>query len=224
MIPFNQKINYIRFDRKTFEDGSRKYITPAGPLPSVTTILGSTGDKTVLEAWKKRVGESQAETIKKESTGLGTLMHAHLECYISGVNRPQGNNLVRKMAQEMADTIINRGLINVSEVWAIEQELYFPGLYAGTTDLIGVHSNSIFVGDFKTTNKIKKEEYILDYKLQLVAYAMAHNEVYDTSISKGVIFMVSRNNEYQEFKVSDSDFEKYRNIWLNRLEEYYSKN
>jgi len=212
---------YIKFGKVTLDDGTRTYQTPDGNLPSVTTILGATGDKTFLDAWRKRIGNTQADKESKQATGLGSLMHLHLENYILGVPRPSGNNLVRKMAEHMADEIINRGLVNVQEIWAIEQPLWFPGLYAGTADLVMIHNQTLCIGDYKTTKKPKKDEWVTDYKLQLVAYALAHNEVYDTNIKKGDIFMASRETQYQEWIVDGLEFDKHTEIWYDRLDTFY---
>ena len=200
----------------------RVYLTPDGEkLPSVTTILSATKDMTALNEWKRRVGEQKAQQITTEAAGVGTAMHANLERFITGLQRQPGNNPVHIQANKMADEIIKNGLSKVNEVWAIEQSLYFPGLYSGTTDLVCVHDGEPAVADYKQTNKPKKEEWVEDYYIQLTAYIMAHNEVYGTDIRKGVIFMCSRNCEYQQFNLKPEDFNKYQDMWLNKVEEYY---
>lgn len=214
---------YIQFDKTTLENGTRTYNTPDGQVPSVTTILGATGDKSGLDAWRKRIGDKQADIESKQATGLGTLMHTHLENYIMGIPRPSGNNVIRAMARQMSDEIINRGLVNVSEIWALEQPLWFPGLYAGTADLIMIHNGVLSIGDYKTTKKPKKEEWVEDYKMQLIAYSLAHNEVYGTDIRKGVIFMASRETAYQEWIIDGSNYDIYRDKWLDRLDLYYKE-
>jgi hypothetical protein len=40
----------------------------------------------------------------------------------------------------------------------------------------------------------RKREWIEDYCLQLAGYAMAHNFIYKTSITKGVVMMCSKDN------------------------------
>ena len=201
----------------------RVYATPDGErLPSVTTILSATKDMTALNEWKKRVGEANAAQITKEASGVGTAMHANLERFLVGEQRQPGNNPVHVQANKMADVIIEYGLSKVNEVWAMEQSLYFPGLYSGTTDLVGVHEGEPAVMDHKQTNKPKKAEWVEDYYLQLMAYILAHNEVYGTDIKKGVIFMCSRAFEYQEFTLQPADFNKWQDAWLAKVEEYYS--
>lgn len=214
-------IPYFNIEKVTHENGTRLYKTPLGNVPSVTTILSETADKEGLKAWREWLGDEKADQEVKMATGLGSLMHEHLENWVMGLPRPSGNNLVRKMAKSMADEIINRGLVNVSEVWASEQPLYYPGLYAGTTDLIMKHKGILAVGDFKTTKKPKKDIYIEDYKLQIVAYGIAHNIMFGTDIQKGVIFMCSRDQTYQEWIVEGAEFEHYTDVWISRLEAYY---
>jgi genome maintenance exonuclease 1 len=201
----------------------RVYKTPDGEsLPSVTTILSATKDMTHLNEWKNRVGHAKAQQITTEAAGVGTAMHANLERFIAGLQRQPGNNPVHVQANKMADVIIENGLSKVNEVWAMEQSLYFPGLFSGTTDLVGVHNGEPAVCDYKQTNKPKKAEWVEDYYLQLMAYIMAHNEVYGTDIRKGVIFMCSRDFQYQEFTLEPKDFNKWQDAWLAKVEEYYT--
>lgn len=200
----------------------RVYQTPDGEtLPSVTTILGATKDMTALNEWRRRVGDQAAAQITKEAAGIGTAMHANLERFIVGEQRQPGNNPVHVQANKMADQIILNGLSNMTEIWAMEQSLYYPGLYSGTTDLVGMYKGNPAICDYKQTNKPKKEEWVEDYYLQLMAYLMCHNEVYGTDIKEGHIFMCSRDLTYQQFDLLPSDFNKYQDMWLDRVEKYY---
>lgn len=201
----------------------RVYQTPDGEtLPSVTTILGATKDMTALNEWRRRVGEEKANQISKEAAGVGTSLHNNLERFVCGLQRQPGNNSVHIQANKMADVIIENALRKVSEIWAIEQSLYFPGLYSGTTDLVGVYDDRPAVMDYKQSNREKKEEWIEDYKIQLVAYILAHNEVYKTDIKEGHVFMCTRDLKYQQFDLWPSDFQKYQDLWLNKIEQYYN--
>lgn len=207
---------------RTESEGKRLYLTPSGDkVPSVTTILGATGDKSHLLEWRKRVGENEAIRISKEASGLGTLMHTHLENYILGIPRPTGTNQVRAMAETMADVIIKNGLSKINEVWGMEIALFYPELYAGTTDLIGIYNNKPAIIDYKTTSKPKKKEWIEDYFTQLAFYGMAHNKMYNTTIDQGVIFMVSRAGEYQEFVVEGKEWEEFERKACARIAQFY---
>jgi genome maintenance exonuclease 1 len=202
--------------------GKRLYACPDGiKVPSVTTVLDSTKDKTFLIEWRKRVGDAEATRISTESAGLGTLMHTHLEYHVLGQERPQGNNQVQIMARAMADTMINEAFCEIDEVWGIEAALYYPGLYAGTSDMIGVHKGTPAIIDHKTTKKTKKKEWIEDYFLQCCAYALAHNEVHGTDIKKAVINIIDRDAKLQSFVIEGSEFDHYSDLWARRVDQYY---
>lgn len=221
------KFNYPSLSKETVE-GSRKYVTPDGSkLPSVTTILSSTQSeekKRVLQEWRNRVGHQKAQEITTEAAGRGTRMHKYLEDYVkTGKMNEPGSNPYSIQSHKMAQSIVYEGLSKCNEFWGTEVSLYFPKIYAGTSDLIGVHDGQDAIMDHKQSNKLKKREYIDDYFVQLCAYAMAHNEVYNTRIRKGVIMMCTQDNIYQEFILEGIEFDKYTDAWLKKLEQYYSK-
>jgi hypothetical protein len=219
------KFNYQPLPRMEIE-GKRRYATPDGEkLPSVTTILDATKSeesKQALNNWRKRVGAVQAQAITTEAAGRGTRMHKWLENYIkTGETGEPGSNPYSIQSHTMAHSIISQGLVKCNEYWGTEVPLYFPKVYAGTTDLCGVHDGSEAIMDHKQTNKPKKREWIDDYFVQLAAYANAHNELYGTKIRKGVIFMCDPNAMYQEFIIEGTEFDKYTDMWFKRVEQYY---
>lgn len=221
------KFPYKEMKRETTTEG-RKYVAPDGnKLPSVTTILDATKTleaKQALINWRRRVGEQKAKEITAEAAGRGTRMHKWLENYVlTGETGDPGSNPYSQQSHQMAQTIISEGLANCPEFWGTEISLYFPKIYAGTTDLVGLHNGDEAIMDHKQTNKPKKREWVEDYFLQLTAYANAHNEVYGTKIRKGVIFMCSAANEYQEFIVEGNEFDHWSDRWWKRVEEYYTK-
>jgi genome maintenance exonuclease 1 len=233
---YNQRFNYQPLDRVTL-DGKRHYATPDGKkLPSVTTILDRTKPeekKQALNEWKRRMGHERAQQITTEAANRGTRMHSYLEYYIKeGRVKECGTNPFAWASHAMAQVVIDEGLHKINEFWGVEVPLYFPGIYAGTTDCVGVHEGTASIMDFKQTNKPKKEEWIDDYKLQLAAYAEAHNEVHGTDIRKGVVLMcvkpdvssdgqVMSTPKYQEFVVEGDEFEHWRQEWWKRVELYY---
>lgn len=220
-MEINKLYEYEKLERVTHEDGSRYYVSPTGDhLSSVTTILSATSYSPELKAWQDRVGLQEAERVRVEATGLGSLMHLHLENYVMGETRPAGNNMVRIMARQMADKVIEKGLCNVDEVWGMEEILYYPGLYAGTTDLVGIHQGKQAIMDYKTCRKRKKRSQIESYFCQAAAYAQAHNIIHRTDIKKGVIFMVSRDLEFDEFIIEGDEFDHYLELWNTKLETF----
>lgn len=220
MITFNPRFKYEKLTR--IDGPSRLYATPDGSrVPSVTTILNGTADKTALVEWRKRVGDAEATRISTESAGLGTLVHKHVENFIEGIERPPGSTPIHVLARSMSDMIINKGLPGVDEVWGMEASLYYPGLYAGTTDLCGVYKGKPSIMDHKTAKKMKKPEWMQDYFIQTTAYALAHNEVHGTDIQQGVLFMADREGAYQTFIIEGAEFKHYSDLWLQRVEQYY---
>ena len=221
------KFKYEAIKRIDTPEG-RRYATPDGEkLPSVTTILDATKSeesKKALMEWRKRVGPQKAQEITTEAAGRGTRMHKWLENYIkTGETGEPGSNPYSIQSHTMAHSIIKQGLVKCNEYWGTEVPLYYPKVYAGTTDLCGVHDGSDAIMDHKQTNKPKKREWIDDYFVQLTAYANAHNEVHGTKIRKGVIFMCDPNAIYQEFIIEGSEFDRYSDMWFKRVEQYYMK-
>ena len=220
-----KKNNSYRYPKTQREkvNGLRHYVFDKEKLPSVTTILDATQSAEKREAlanWRASKGEAEATRIVDESGARGTAMHKILEMYIL----QQGyldETAVGKQAHNMAIQVIQSGLSNVTEYYGTECTLYYPGLYAGQTDLVGVHKGQDAIMDFKQTNKPKKREWIEAYCLQLAAYAMAHNFIYKTSISKGIVMMCSKDNFYQEFVIEGLEFQKHKHNFLRRVDEYY---
>ena len=210
--------DYKPLQRIDTPEGRRYIVGEERPLPSVTTILSKTKDLTAINKWKARVGEVEAERIKTEASGLGSGMHKNLENHILGENMT--GNIMMKM---LASVIIKNGLRKIDEVWGSEVALYAKGLYAGTTDVIGLFEGTPAIIDFKNSLKDKKREWIDDYFLQLVAYSMSHDEMFGTNISKGVVMIATRDLKYQEFIIEGDEFERYKMMWANRLCMYYDK-
>lgn len=227
-----KKYNYQETHRQNL-NGRRYYTTPTGDnVPSVTTILDQTKPqeaRRALQEWRRRVGEQRAQEITTEAAGRGTRMHKWLETYIqTGDTGQPGTHPESQRSHRMAMKIIDHGMINVTEVWGNEVPLYFPSLYAGTTDCVGIHAGDESILDFKQSNKLKRREWIDDYFLQLTAYALAHNEIHNTNIRKGVIMISVRpeyDNDpvYQEFILEPVDFDTWTHRWWDRVTEYYHK-
>ncbi len=221
----NYKFDYHTLEQITRDDGYRVYETSEGKkLPSVTTILDVTSDKSAIENWRRRIGIANADYITKLSGDIGTCLHDNLECYMAGKERPKGNSVIRKTGRELAEVIIEKGLIHIDEIWGLEKRLYYPGLYAGTADVCGIWKGEEAIMDFKNTRKPKKVKWIDNYFKQLCGYIAAHNEVYGTNIKTGIIMMVSREEpygEYQEFVIDGEKFDAFTKQWWDTVYKYY---
>jgi hypothetical protein len=220
-----EQYKYTALSRREI-DGKRLYSTPDGlAVPSVTTILDKTKPeeaKAALRNWRKRVGDQQANAISKEASGRGTRMHKWLEDYcLTGELGTPGSNPYSQQSHKMAGVIVEQGLNTMDECWGVEVPMYFPQVYAGTTDCVGLYNGKPAIMDFKQTNKPKKTEWVQDYFCQLCAYAEAHNEVYGTNIQQGVILMCSKDFEYQTWVIEGDEYNKHKRVWWDRVGQYY---
>ena len=220
MIKRNEKFKYIEGKQLTdHETGTRVYEVVGTKLPSVTTILGATKDQEFLKKWKAKVGEAKAEEIKNLSSRRGTAMHKYLECYIESKGYEDLTD-IGVQAKPMAQKIIEIGLAPVDEWYGSEVTLYYPGLYAGSTDLVCRHNGMETIVDFKQSNRPKREEWIEDYYLQIAMYAMAHDYVYGSKIEQGVIMVCTPDLYYQEFKTQGADLRAWKHKALKRIDMY----
>jgi hypothetical protein len=117
--------------------------------------------------------------------------------------------------------VIEKGLQNVSEYYGSEVTLFYPGLYAGSTDLVCSHNGMETIVDFKQSNRPKREEWIEDYYMQIAAYAMAHDYVYKSQIKQGVIMVCTPDLYYQEFKVEGHELRAWKHKFLKRLDMFH---
>ena len=213
-----KKYNYAELKR---QDGdSRLYLTPDGEsLPSVTTILSKTKDKTFLKQWRAKVGEAAAEKIIQDAGKIGTALHLYIERLVNG-EKYKDITKIGIQAEKMAKKIVEEAFKDITEVWGSEIHLYYPNKYAGTADMIGVYKGRPTVMDFKQTNRPKKREWIQDYLMQLAAYAQAHNKLFNTEIEQGVILMCSRDLTFQRFELTGEKFNRAGDSFMKRLEKY----
>ena len=225
-MKWNNKFNYPKSSR-SIENGTRKYLFDNEKLPSVTSILQATKseeDKAALENWKQRVGHKEANKIKTEASSRGTSMHSYIEDFLRGrINESffESNEQYKNMAKE----IINKGIKGkLEEIYGMETTLRYPQKYGGTADLVGVYQGKEAIIDFKQANKPKKVDYIQDYFLQLGAYTLAHNVVYKTNITSGVILLCTVDNLFQDFKIEGAELLMYQNLFLGRVKKFNEMN
>jgi len=221
-MKWNNKFIYPKSTR-SIEDGLRKYLFGEEKLPSVTSILQATKteeDKASLELWKERVGHKEANKIKNEASSRGTSMHSYIEDFLRGrINESffESNEQYKNMAKE----IIEKGIKGkLEEIYGMETTLHYPEKYAGTADLVGIYQGQETIIDFKQANKPKKTNYIQDFFLQLGAYTLAHNVVYKTSITSGVILLCTVDNLFQDFTIDGAELIMYQNLFLGRLKKF----
>ena len=229
-VKWNKRFIYPKSQRSQIH-GQRHYAIQSNThslvkqklLPSVTTIISATQSEEKRQAlanWKARLGDQAADRVRDIAALRGTAMHTFLEAYVRGTGHKDLTS-IGKEAEPMAKRIIEAGLGDLGEVWGTEVTLYYPDLYAGATDVVGIYNGRESIIDFKQTNKPKRREWIDDYFIQLGAYAMAHNYVYRTQIQSGIILMCSKDKLFQKFESSDKEFVGYQHAFLRKVDEYY---
>ena len=162
-MKWNKLYKYPASTRSLIE-GNRHYDVNQEMLPSVTTIIQETQNEEKtrsLAEWKKRVGESAANQQKEEAARRGTALHKFLEFYLRDEKILDMTN-EGQAASGMAKIIIDQGFKDLSEIWGSEVVLFYPGLYAGQSDLCGIYQNRESIIDFKQTTKPKRKEWIED--------------------------------------------------------------
>jgi len=220
-----RKYDYPSSTRASIE-GLRHYNIDGSTerLPSVTTVLSGSQEQSKrdsLQRWRDKVGAAEAAKITAEAAARGTSMHLYLENYCLGQGYLDMTD-VGNVAKHMAEKIVDKGIDNrLTEIYGNEATLYYPGLYAGSVDLVGQLDGKITIIDFKQTNKPKQREWIGDYFLQMAAYGMAHDAVYDTAIEQGVILMCSKDLYYQEFKIEGEEYRQAKHEFLRRLDKFH---
>jgi CRISPR/Cas system-associated exonuclease Cas4 (RecB family) len=215
-VIINPQYQYPTLERVMIKEKRHYTTNKIDPLPSVTTILSSSGNKEALQKWIERVGEEEAEKIKNVSASVGTTMHSNIENYILHNTKPSGKPLEMILSKLIIDD-----LKNVDEVWGLESALYYPKKYAGTTDMVGIYKGIPAIIDFKNSRKMKLPKFLDDYKMQLVAYALAHNSMFGTTISNGVILIARWDGILQKVNLSGTEFDDYCEKWMNLVENYH---
>ena len=219
---FNKLYDYPKSMRSLINN-KRHYEVGEEKLPSVTTILSacqSDEKKESLARWKAKMGDRAADKVRDDAAERGTAMHKYLEAHINGTGLKDLTPL-GVQAETMAGKIIESGLRDLEEVWGQEVTLYYPGLYAGATDVVGIFDGQPAIIDFKQSNKPKRREWIKDYFEQLGAYCMAHNYVYGTKIQSGIILMCTKDFMFQKFEVSGREFVRYQHAFLKKVDQYH---
>lgn len=177
-------------------DGVRYYPTPTGKMyPSITSVT-SNYNRQVFKEWRERVGNAEADRICKESTTRGTNFHQICQDYLENKEIPfidPETELMFNSAKPYIDKINN--------IHAIEKSLYSDYLgIAGRVDCIAEYENELAVIDFKTSKKIKPEDWIQQYFVQEVAYACMYHELTGNIVKKLITIMVTPTGDVKVFE------------------------
>ena len=189
----------FELEAKTTESG-RVYYTPSGKAyPSVTTVLGSLS-KDAIDAWRKRVGEEEANKISGRASRRGEALHLACEKYLLN---EMSDLKIRNMMPNIKQLFMQlRPELdkNIGRIYAIEQPLYSDKLrIAGRVDTIADWDNRLSIIDYKSSTKEKLEENILGYFLQCTAYAEMFEELTKKRIENIVVAIAVEEGNPQIF-------------------------
>lgn len=223
---YNPIFEYPEMESITEDNGKRRYLTPLGWAPSVTTILGSLPNPGI-DAWKARVGPEEAKRVSEEATIIGKSLHDRLERYVKGETEIPPETDLDRMAFRMFTSMKMFGLNRLEEVWAVEAPLHCYDLYAGRTDLLGVYNGVGSIIDYKNSRRKKTAEYVHHYKLQTAAYAASHECMFDFPIHQGVILVAVRpdragRSEIQKFIIERDEMDQLKQEWFRILDAFHS--
>lgn len=184
--------------------GARGYEDSEGTFYQATTSwIDENWDKTHIEKWKKKVGEAEAERIKNRASDRGTLLHNTLEMYIR--NQPfdlkQMHFLNRSLFVKVKPLVDRIDNIRLIETPICSKRL---GL-AGRPDCIGDFDGSLAVIDFKTSIKLKRKKWIVNYFLQTACYANMFYELYGEMPRKSVIIIAVEESNKPQIQVESMD-------------------
>lgn len=189
-----------------------RYHVGGTSYPRVSDILATLA-KPGLDAWKRRVGFTEADRVSREATALGTAVHALCEQLAAG----------KLWAQDLTGDLAPYGVKfawwlheNVAAVISCERTVIHEAHgYAGTLDLYAEMADGRrLVCDLKTGKTVDPT-----YRLQLTAYAAALEAAGEQVDGRLVIHLPSsRPGELHAIEFDDDD--RDRKAWLALVRLY----
>ncbi len=203
----------------TNEDGGRVYVNASGTAyPSATTVL-SVLSRDAIAAWRKRVGEEEANKVSRKATTRGTKIHSLTEAYLKNedIVAAKISQKATLLDQEMFEKF-RYVLDAINNIHCQELALYSDHLrMAGRVDCIAEYQGKRAVIDFKTANKAKYKSQIHSYFMQAAAYAIMYEERTGIPVPWLVILIAVEDDEPQVFIERRDDWTKE----LIRTRDYF---
>ncbi len=192
----------------------RTYSTPDGTkYPSITTVLSILGEDSI-RAWRKRVGEEEANKISTKASGRGTAVHEIIESYLN-------NETTEKFMPHIKQSLNNvRSILDerLGKIFGLEVPLYSAHLgLAGRVDCVAEFDGVPSIIDFKTSKRVKKKDWISSYFAQMAGYAVMWEERTGRPITNTVVIMDVDDNEAQVFK---EHRDNHINLLIDTKKEY----
>ena len=200
--------HHVKLDREVpklqqvNENGTRYYVTPEGnKYPSVTTVLSAYNRKAIFE-WRQRVGEEEANKISQQASSRGTRIHTLCEHYLDN-KEPQFKTPLDIETFRSFEPVLHR----INNIHAQEIRMYSDHLrLAGTVDCVAEFDGKLSVIDFKTARKVKRQEDIENYFMQVTAYAIMFEERFGIPVNRTVVAIAIDNEEPQIFINRRNDY------------------
>lgn len=208
------------------ENGRRHYVCNGVRLPSVTTVLDKTADKTAIEEWRNRVGEKEAKKIMNHSKNRGTKFHKLVEDHIKGEELSNGINLPH--VKSMYKQAIQKLEKNAQRIYALEIPMFTLNAgVSGTCDIVAEWNGKRSIIDLKGSKTPKKEEWIDDYKIQETIYSMMWNELYGKEYGyiDQIVTLISIDPTYTpnpKSQVFVDSSKNYIRKSISRIREFYT--
>tara|TARA_Y100001937_G_C7036250_1_gene292495 strand:+ start:173 stop:844 length:672 start_codon:yes stop_codon:yes gene_type:complete len=187
----------------------RTYDVPdGGSYPSITTVLSLINEEAIA-AWRKRVGEDEANRIGQRASSRGTQVHAIVERYLRNEDTTDYLPHIRQSLENLRP-ILDK---SIGKIFGLEVALYSNHLgVAGRCDCIAEFDGVPSIVDFKTSKRIKKKNKIHSYFAQAAAYAIMFEERTGMAIPNLVIVM---DVDHEKPLV----FREHRDNWIKLLTE-----
>tara|TARA_Y100001978_G_scaffold172044_1_gene162111 strand:+ start:197 stop:868 length:672 start_codon:yes stop_codon:yes gene_type:complete len=206
-------IGYKDLDAKTTDSG-RTYSTPDGKsYPSVTTVLSILNEH-IIQAWRDRVGEEEANRISGKASNRGTRVHSIVEKYLNNEDTTKALPHIRQSLENLKPVLDQ----SIGSIFGLEVPLYSNHLgVAGRCDCIAQFNGVPSIIDFKTSRYIKKKEKISNYFAQGAAYSIMWEER-TGMVAPNIVIIMDVDHE------KPSVFVEHRDNWTellhNTIDEY----
>tara|TARA_B100000497_G_C7615350_1_gene369553 strand:- start:425 stop:1108 length:684 start_codon:yes stop_codon:yes gene_type:complete len=213
----HQDVPFVPIERESI-DGVRYYkvfgTEELVRMPSITSVI-SWRNRDKFKAWRKKVGEQEANNITRKATHRGTDAHTLIEEYLNNSDTFSDVLPLSQFLFKQAKPELNR----IDNILCQETALYSTELgIAGSVDCIAEFDGELSVIDFKTSAKPKKREWIEDYFVQCAAYACMLYEMKGLIVKKFVIIMTCENGEVEVYE--EYDKKKYINLLGKYITEF----
>ena len=168
------------------QPSGRTYIDPDGNrYPSITTVLSILNEEE-LAAWRKRVGDTEANKIGNRAAARGTQVHNIIDKYLLNEDISDFLPYVRQSLSNIRPILDE----HITTIYGLEVPLYSRYLgVAGRCDCIALFDGVPTIVDFKTSRRPKKHEKIPNYFAQMAGYAVMWEERTGMPITNTVIIM-----------------------------------